>query len=154
MTFLSVQQIQQQTGAAVIARGRFRPPHEANLPVTNAADRPLYLRVSAGTQKEFDAAVERVNVLMKGEVTHRVRNHDRSTLKGQHNGDLTMCPHVQPTREEFTTKVFVGIDLSEARKMNFNYVGKIIGPKVHVVLLIGFECTTDHSDINGGRVHM
>jgi len=26
--------------------------------------------------------------------------------------------------------VFVGIDLAEARRMNFNYVGKIIGPKV------------------------
>jgi hypothetical protein len=39
-------------------------------------------------------------------------------------------PTAQSSREEQTAKVFVGIDLAEARRMNFNYVGKIIGPKV------------------------
>lgn len=57
----------------MIARGRFRPPHEADLPVTSAADRPLYLRVSGATQQEVDAAVEKINVLMKGDVPSRVR---------------------------------------------------------------------------------
>jgi hypothetical protein len=69
-------QIQQQTGATVISRGRFRPPHEADLPVTSAADRPLYLHVSASTQQEVDNAVNKINNLMKGELPpHRVHVH-------------------------------------------------------------------------------
>ncbi|ELR19073.1 KH domain containing protein [Acanthamoeba castellanii str. Neff] len=100
------QEIQQQTGATVISRGRFRPPHEADLPVTSPADRPLYLHVSAATQQEVDNAVSKINTLMKGEISP-----------------------FRSSREEQTAKVFVGIDLAEARRMNFNYVGKIIGPK-------------------------
>jgi hypothetical protein len=68
-------QIQQQTGATVISRGRFRPPHEADLPVTSPADRPLYLHVSAATQQEVDNAVSKINTLMKGEISpFRVRS--------------------------------------------------------------------------------
>jgi hypothetical protein len=36
--------------------------------------------------------------------------------------------------------VFVGIDLAEARRMNFNYVGKIIGPKVRGPLGVCVSC--------------
>ncbi|KAL6052929.1 putative myelin transcription factor 1-like protein (Fragment), variant 2 [Balamuthia mandrillaris] len=90
-------EIHEATGATVTTRGRYIPPSESAGP----DERPLFLRITAPTEAQLEAAVNSIETMMQPQSFHKERP-----------GTLS-------------AKVMVEIDPDPS----FNLVGKIIGPK-------------------------
>ncbi|KAJ3178752.1 hypothetical protein HDU87_003307 [Geranomyces variabilis] len=115
--------IKHDTGADVTTRGKYYPDKNLATP----AEPPLYLHVSASTQKSLDDALKAINEL--------INSAPPQFEERRHSGVDRPPPMARPVLSE---RVYVGIEPDR----NFNVRPKIVGPQGQYVKHIQQETQT------------
>eukprot|EP01100_Stratorugosa_tubuloviscum_P011514 TRINITY_DN514_c0_g1_i1.p1 TRINITY_DN514_c0_g1~~TRINITY_DN514_c0_g1_i1.p1 ORF type:complete len:592 (+),score=275.51 TRINITY_DN514_c0_g1_i1:26-1801(+) len=129
------QEIKQETGAAIVTRGRYVPPGEQPPP----GEKPLYLYISSTNRESLEKAVRKVEEIIANNGV--VTNTTTTTVNGINTIIPPMKQIITKIGKIFIQKCYIGIEIAEAKILNFNLIGKLLGPKGQFVKHINAQTT-------------